>query len=182
MNCQFAEDEIQKSLDGTLTPAERERLDTHLNSCSECRRAWDDHRLLARAARRWTQPAAQDDPGDSFTARIVAQIAIRPEPAFARTPFWLPLAATAILFTLTALLPSLLLPGVDALGTAARETPGWFLTNLRGLPGAVFATWNTLTTSIHLPVWIWGVLLAMGIINALFCVQARQSHARRSLR
>lgn len=181
MNCSFAEDEIQKSLDGLLTPAERERLDAHLNSCPDCRRAWDDHRRLARAAYRWTQPAALDDPGDAFTAQVVSRIVARPEPAFARTPFWLPLAATAILLTLLALLPSLLLPGVDALGAAARETPSWFLTNLRGLPGAVFTTWNALTTGIHLPVWTWGVLLAMGVINGLFCVQARQAHARRSL-
>ncbi len=181
MNCPDAENEMQKSLDGTLTPAEWERLDAHLASCPECRRAWDEHRLLARAARRWTQPAAQDDPGDAFTARVVSQIAARPESTFARTPLWLPLAATAILLTLLALLPSLLLPGVDALGTAARETPGWFLTNLRGLPGDVFTTWNALTISIHLPAWIWAVLLAMGVVNALFCVQARQNHARRSL-
>ncbi|MDQ2800466.1 MAG: zf-HC2 domain-containing protein [Armatimonadota bacterium] len=181
MNCSFAEDQIQKSLDGILTSAERERLDAHLISCPECRCAWDEHRMLARAAGRWTQPAAQDDPGDAFTARVMALIAARPEPAFARTPFWLPLAATALLLTLLALLPSLLLPSVDALSAAVRETPFWFLTNLRGLPGDVVTTWNALAINVHLPTWIWGVLLAMGVINAMFCVQVRQAHARRSL-
>lgn len=179
MNCRSAENEIQKSLDGALTPGERVRLDTHLESCAACRRAWDEGRLLARAAGRWARP--QDDPGDAFTVQVLARIASRPAPAPVHPPLWLPLAATILLLALLAWLPGLLWPGLDTVGVAARQTPGWLLSNLRGVPADAFTIWGTLTMGVPTPSWVWAALPAVAVVNAMFCVQTRQAHARRSL-
>ena len=181
MNCRSAEEEIQKSLDGVLTPGERARLDAHLSSCAACRRAWDEHRLLARAAGRWTRPLPQDDPGDAFTAQVLARIAARPAPAPSQALIWLPLAATALLLACLAWLPGLLWPGLDTVGVAARQAPGWLVTNLRGVPADAFAVWGALTAGTPIPSWVWAALPAAAVVNGIFCVQARQAQTRRSL-
>lgn len=181
MNCRSAEDEIQKSLDEALTSGERARLDAHLASCAACVRAREEHRRLARAAGRWIRPQPQDDPGEAFTARVLARIASRPASAPVQQPIWLPLAATVLLLAFLAWLPGLLLPGLDTVGAAARQTPGWLLSNLRGVPGDALAIWGALTGSTSLPAWVWAALPAVAGVNAMFCVQARQAHARRSL-
>jgi anti-sigma factor RsiW len=182
MTCRSAEEEIQKSLDGALTPGERARLDAHLTQCSACRRAWDAHRLLARASGRWAQPAPEDDPGDAFTAEVMARIAARPVPTPVPQSLWLPLVASALLLALLAWLPGLLWPGLESLGLAARQTPGWLLTNLRAVPGDASSAWGALTAGLALPAWVWAALPAVAVVNAMFCVQARLSYARRSLR
>jgi predicted anti-sigma-YlaC factor YlaD len=179
MNCRSAEDEIQKSLDGALTPGQRARLDAHVASCAACRRAWDEGHLLARAAGRWIRP--RDDPGDAFTAQVLARIAARPTPTSVYQSFWLPLAATILLFALLAWLPGLLWPSVDTVGVAACQTPGWLVTNLRGLPADAFTVWGALMTGVPMPSWVWAALAAVVVVNAMFCVQTRQAHARRSL-
>lgn len=179
MNCRSAEDEIQRSLDGALTPGERARLDAHVASCAACRRAWDEHRLLARAAGRWTRP--QDDPGNAFTAEVLARIAARPATVPSRSLIWLPLTATTLLFALLVWLPGLLWPSLDTVGVAARQTPGWLLSNLRGVPADAFTIWGTLTMGVPTPSWVWAALPAVAVVNAMFCVQTRQAHARRSL-
>ncbi len=182
MTCQSAEEEIQKSLDGAMTPGERARLDVHLASCAACRQARDAHRRLARAAGRWARPTPEDDPGEAFTAQVLARIAARPAPIPSRPLVWLPLAATILLLALFAWLPSLIWPGLDTLGVAVRRTPGWLLTNLRAVPGDASGAWAALTTGLALPAWVWAALPAVAVVNAMFCVQARLSYARRSLR
>jgi len=179
MNCRSAEDEIQKSLDGALTPGERARLDAHLASCAACRRAWDEHRLLARAAGRWVRP--QDDPGDAFTAATLARIAARPVLTSHQPLIWLPLAATILLLSFLVWLPGLFWPSLDTVGVAARRTPGWLLTNLRGVPADAFTAWGALTAGLPVPSWVWAALPAVTVVNGMFCVQARQAQARRRL-
>ena len=181
MNCRSAEDEIQKSLDGSLTPAERARLDAHMADCAACRRDWEAHRALARAAGRWARPLPQDDPGDMFNAAVLSRIAARPVSAPVSRPLWLPLAATALLLVLLAALPGLLLPGLDTVGAAARQTPGWLLTNLRGLPSDAVTAWGALTAGVPVPSWAWAALLGAVAVNGMFCVRARQAHALRGL-
>ncbi len=181
MNCRSAEDEIQKSLDGALTPGERARLDAHVASCPACRRAWDEGRLLARAAGRWARPRPSDDPGDAFTAQVLARIASRPVPAPGQPPVWLPLAATILMFALLVWLPGLLWPSLDTLSVAARQTPDWLITNLRGVPADAFTAWGALTRGIPIPGWVWATLLLAAAVNGMFCVQARQAQTRRSL-
>ncbi len=179
MNCRSAEEEIQKSLDSALSPAERARLDAHVASCAACRRSWDEHRVLARAAGRWARPRTEDDPGDAFNAAVLARISARPVPA--NRSFWLPLAATLLLLVFLVWLPGLLWPGLDTVGGAARQTPGWLLSNLRGVPDDAFGAWGTLTAGVPVPPWAWAALLAVAAANGMFCVQARQAHALRGL-
>lgn len=142
MTCRSAEDEIQRSLDGLLTPVERARLDAHIADCAACRCDWDAHRALARATGRWLRPLPQDDPGDAFTAAVLAHVTARPVSIQARPPLWLPLAATALLLGLLTWLPGLPLAGFDTVSVAARQTPGWLLSNLRGVPSDAFAVWG----------------------------------------
>ncbi len=178
MTCRSAEDEIQESLDGALSPAARARLDAHLASCAACRHAWDSHRTLARAAGRWARPRPSDDPGDAFNAAVLARISVRP--VSTNHPLWLPLAATALLLVLLANLPGLLWPGLETVGGAARQTPGWVLSNLRGLPADASAFWGALTAGAPVPAWVWPAFLAAAVVNAMFCVRARQAQGSRS--
>lgn len=181
MNCRTAEEEIQKSLDGLLTPAERTRLDVHMADCAACRRGWAAHRVLARAAGRWVRPLPEDDPGEVFTAQVLARLALRPTPVSRRPLIWLPLAATALLLALLAELPGLLRPGLDTVGVAARQTPGWLLSNLHGVPADAFAVWGALTSGVPVSSWVWAALLTLAVVNGMFCVQARRSQVQRSL-
>lgn len=181
MNCRSCRDQIQESLDGLVTPAERARLDAHLADCAACRREWDAQRTLARASGRWARALPQDDPGDAFNAAVLARIAARPAPMPTRPLVWLPLAATALLLVLLAWLPGPLWPGLGAVGAAARQTPGWLLSNLRGIPADASASWGALTAGVPVPSWTWAALLGSVAANALFCVQARQARTRGSL-
>ncbi len=171
MNCRSAEDEIQKSLDGALTPGERARLDAHVASCAGCRRAWNEGRLLARAAGRWARLRPSDDPGDAFNAQVLARIAIRPAPS--GPALWLPLAATILPLALLVWLPGLLPPGLGTLSDTARQTPEWLAANLRGVPADAFAVWGAVTVGVSVPSWAWAALLAAVIVNGMFCVQAQ---------
>lgn len=181
MTCRTAEDIIQEALGGALSPAARARLDAHLLSCAACRRTFDAQRALARAAGRWARPRPEDDPGDAFNAAVLAQISARPAPASSPRLFWLPLAAATVLLVLLVLLPGLLPPGLNALGGAARQTPGWLLANLRGVPDDASGVWGALTAGVPLHFWVWPAFLAVVSVNALFCVRARQADAPRSL-
>ncbi len=181
MNCCSAEDEIQKSLDGLLTPDERARLDAHVNGCAVCRRNWDAHRVLARASVRWIGPLPQDDPGDAFTTDVLARVAARQTSMPVHSPIWLPLAATALLLVLLVWLPGLLWPGLETVSIAARQTPVWLLSNLRGVPADASVTWGALTMGVPVPPWAWVALSAAVVVNAMFCVRARQAHTLRGL-
>lgn len=181
MNCRSAKDQIQKSLDTALTPGEGARLDAHLASCAACRQARDEHRRLARAARRWARPQPEDDPGDAFTAEVLARIAARPARVPTRSLVWMPLAATSLLLALLLRLPGLLRPSLDSVGIAALQTPGWLAANLRGVPGDALVVWSTLTTGVSLPPWAWAALLAAAVVNGMLCIQARQTRIQRSL-
>ena len=171
MNCQTAEEEIQKSLDRTLTPQERGHLDTHLETCASCRSAWSEHRRLSRAAGLWARPTAQDDPGEAFNASVLSRLAARPQTQSA--PIWLPLSVTLGIFTLFAWLPGLYGAGGEVIGAAARQTPAWLWANLHGFSWDAFASSAASLTAFHLPSWTWSVLLAIGVINGAFCLQAR---------
>lgn len=182
MTCRQADEFVQQGLDGTLTPAERDRLDRHLASCANCRLAWDEHLRLARLARRWVPQAGRiPQAGDAFTAQVLARIAARPAPAPARPAFWLPLAAAALLVAALPLLPrfdGLALPDVMA---ALRALPGWLTGHGQALPSDVFAAWATVKSNVQIPNWIGSAVLAAGTVNGLFYLRA--AHAReRSLR
>lgn len=180
MNCRSAEDELQKLLDGVLTPVERARLDEHLLICRSCRRTVDAQRRLARAAGRWIRPGPQDDPGEDFTARVLTQIAARPVVAPDLPRFWLPLAAMAVLVAIISLLP-LPVPDFGMVGASARLLPDWLLANLHAVPTDASGSWGMLTAGLPLPSWLWAALVGMTAVNGGFYAQARRSSARRSL-
>lgn len=121
-----------------------------------------------------------DDPGDAFTAEVLARIAARPMPTSVHQPLWLPLAATILLFALLAWLTGPFWPSLDIVSVAARQTPGWLLSNLRGVPADAFTIWGTLTMGVLIPSWVWAALPAVAVVNGMFCAQTRQAHARRS--
>jgi len=182
MTCRTADLVIQEALDGALSPAARARLDAHLLSCAFCRQALDSQRVLGRVAGRWARPRPEDDPGAAFNDAVLARISARPAPAPSpRLLLWLPLAATMVLLVLLLSLPGLLPPGLNALGGAARQTPGWLLANLRGVPADASGAWGALTAGVPLHLWVWPAFLAALATNALFCVRARQADAPRSL-
>ncbi len=179
MNCRHAEELIQQSLDGALTPDERARLDAHLTACPACRQAWNEHHQLARLAHRWTMGAGQtNDTGDAFTAQVLARVAARPVSAPSRPAFWRPLAAAALLLTTLAFLPHSLAPNWPDVGAASRELPGWLLANSRALPSEILAAWTAARSSLLLPEWIWSALLGVGAVNGLFYARAAQSRER----
>lgn len=72
--CRTAEQLMQTSLDAALSPAERQRLDSHMEACEACRRAWTEYRQVSRIGGQWVD-AARHDPGDAFTNRVMAAIA-----------------------------------------------------------------------------------------------------------
>lgn len=181
MTCRTAENIIQEALDGALSPAARGRLDAHLLSCVSCRQALESQRALARVAGRWARPRPEDDPGDAFNAAVLARISARRAPAASPRLFWLPLAATVLLIALLACVPGLLPPGLDTVNGAARQTPGWLLANLRGVPSDASGVWGALTVGVPFRVWVWPAFLAAVLVNAMFCLRARQAQMRGSL-
>ncbi len=172
MTCRLVEEEIQKSLDRTLTSLERKRLDAHLASCDVCRHAWAEYRRLSRAAGHWARPTMEDDPGEVFNALVLSRIAARPETL--SPPIWLPLIAALSLMGLFASLPGVYGTGGEVIGAAARQTPAWFWNQLHAVSPQAFTAWASSLASIPLPGWTWSILLAMGVVNGAFCVQARR--------
>ncbi len=113
MTCRDTEELIQQGIDGTLTPAERATLDTHLAACAGCRTAWEEHHRLAHLALQWISEAGRTpEIGEAFTAQVLARIAARPSPVPSRPVFWLPLAAAGLLAVTLALLPYLVEPAL----------------------------------------------------------------------
>lgn len=172
ITCRQAEEEIQKSLDQDLTLPERERLDAHLDCCEACRHAWAELHLLTRAGRRWASPTLADDPGEAFNAQVLARLVTRPVPI--SPPIWLPLLATCLLLGLFAWLPGFGETSGQTIASAVHQTPSWLGVELHSLSWDAFAPWVSSLSSLPLPGWTWSVLLAIGMVNGAFCVQARR--------
>ena len=172
--CETCEILIQRSVDGVLSPSDRERLDTHLMACAECRREWDAQHRLGYLADRWTRrPAAPSGPEDAFTAQVLARLDATPERSRPLSGL-LPAAAALLLLALCVFLPGM--PDSSALNPAASAPglPHWVSANFLALPGDAL-TLLRLPQAYYLPPWAGIALGAMIALNAAFCVHARQS-------
>ena len=180
MTCRFADELIANSLDGSLTRAERERLERHLLECAACRQAWEEQRGLALLARRWVVRAAPTEmPADVFTAQVLARVADRSRPAV--RSLWFPLAALALTIMALAALPHSLWPALPNIGEAAQALPGWMLANGRTLPADTLAIWDDAQRNAVATPWSWGVVVAACLLNAVFYAHAARSRLKGSL-
>lgn len=64
---------------GTLTPAEQETLERHIDECAGCRRLADEQKAVWSALDAWTVPTVSEN----FDQRLHARIAVE-----ARRPWW----------------------------------------------------------------------------------------------
>lgn len=190
MNCLQSEKWIQEALDGALTARERDALDAHLADCAACRAAWAEYRSLARTATVWTRsPIHAADPGEAFTAQVMAQIAARPS-----TPAVVPLAtgprlvwagvvvlvliACGLLFPIPAVptpTPNLL-PHLEA----ALSLPAWLWACVSGLPAAAVQLWSDLMREVSVSGVMIGLLTGALLLNGLLYARTVR-RTRRSL-
>ena len=140
MNCREAETLIQQSLDQTLMPEERQRLEAHFQRCPSCRQAWNEYRQLTQATSVWIKQALADDPGDAFTQRVLAQAAAcsasTVSPGQTQNRLWSSLAWVTALIGLTVVLTMYVWPG-----TLSFPTAGWHLPSGQ--------------TLMNVPRWLW---------------------------
>ena len=195
MNCFDAEELVQRSLDGALTVDERRALEGHLEDCAACRRAREEYRLLSRLATTWTNGTARDgDPGDAFTAQVIAHIASTPSVPVPKPPPWrhrtlVPVALLGVvaalsfalgpyLFTTVAMRAAVLADLLPEQRTLA-EAPGWLIGYLRALPQDGERAWAEVLRGFTLPlVGIPEALVAAVLLNALFFLHALRSYPR----
>ena len=179
MTCQTAETISQKSLDGLLSQTERQLLDTHLETCGQCRREYDVQRRLATLADRWISHTLDtSNPGEAFTAQVMARLDTAPKSSW--LSFGLPLTVTLLLLVALMLLPGTSAASAGLLVQTVHRLPLWLLTNFHALPGDAL-TMIRLPQTYLVPSWTGALLLAVIALNSAFCFHARQSALRRSL-
>lgn len=74
--CEHYRLQISQLLDGELPEAQQQTLRTHLHTCPDCQRVYDDFLTLQAAVRGTTA-----EPPAELTARIMQQIRLQPAPA-----------------------------------------------------------------------------------------------------
>lgn len=184
MNCLQADQWAQRALDGDLTAREREALDAHLLDCAGCRAAREEYRLLARTATVWARrPIHEADPGEAFTAQVMAQIAARTSaPAPAPVPVWQALAvaglvlaallACGLLFPLTQMHVSPVAADLMPRPQAALDLPVRLWDAARGLPSATARLWEALTANVTVSGTMVSLLFAALLLNGLLYARA----------
>lgn len=169
------QDLLALSLDGALSPSERVRLDAHLDLCAACRRTLAENRRLDQAAGRWMRrTVTESDPGEAWTAAVLAQVAARPAPVPDRRRLLLAWAALGACLVLLCVLPTALSVTVPNFGSV-RSLPFWLLRNGLALPADAAALWSTARAAPFGP-WnllpLWGMLAIAGLLNLLFAARA----------
>lgn len=192
MNCLQAEKAIQETLDGALTARERETLDAHLAGCAACRAAWDEYRSLTRTATAWTRrPIHEADPGEAFTAQVMAQIAAQSAaPGAARVSMGRSLAWAGVVIAALCVC-GLWLPSAPALPLrlspdwlprlqTALELPAWLGALVGELPSASARLWGDLTAGVSVSrTLLMGLLSGALLLNGLLYARAvRPSRGR----
>lgn len=74
--CEHYRLQISQLLDGELPEAQQQTLRTHLHTCPDCQRVYDDFLTLQAAVR-----STADEPPAELTARIMQQVRLQPAPA-----------------------------------------------------------------------------------------------------
>lgn len=181
MTCTQAKAFIQKRLDETLPQPERTALDNHFALCADCRQEWEGQRRLASLTDRWLCRTQElSDPGEQFTAQVLARLEAQPPP---RLRLWLPLTASLLLLTALVQVPGGLPSGngLSFLTRTLQELPGWLLANAAALPDALQSLLR-LPHSVPIPAAASSWLLGIALFNGLLWLNARQSARQRSLR
>jgi anti-sigma factor RsiW len=187
MNCANTETLIQAGVDGELSLAQRQRLDEHLASCAECRATWEAQRRLSQIADQWVRPTLADDPGDAFTAALMAHIAAQPVVASRRVTdtFGWPLAVLLCLVAAFAWLPFVLLPTVSwldlsTLALSAQQLLPWLFASFHSLSSDALAL-TRIPLGFAIPRYAWPVFVLIIALNSAFCVHTRRGQPQRSL-
>ena len=171
MTCTSALLAIQNSLDQTPTQTERLTLARHLETCESCRRECEAQQRLARLTGRWIHRTLEvSDPGEQFTARVLSRLDTRPaSPSFVQT--WLPLVSVlALLLFALAWVPGLAMR--LSLPSSLAFTD-WLRTNFLALSGDALLVFRVPNAG-WLPAWATVLLCGIVLVNAGFCVHARQ--------
>ena len=201
--CAQADRWMQKALDSTLTPAERDSLDRHMETCPACVEIWQQHRELSRLATGWARrPSLAEEGTDEFVAEILSRIKSRPARGTSwRARPWAAALSVALALVLLAVVSSLVapdLPGLPAAPPAPTFSPlpippdsstllphaglqsvrDWIVQDARSLPAAADAAWDTLS---GVPVALMPALVALGAGLLLAALLATQSAFRRRL-
>lgn len=177
MTCGFAKLLIHSSLDRALSQKERLALDAHEETCAACRSEHEAQRHLARLTDRWvSRTLDRSDPGEQFTAQVLSHLKTRPESSPLR--LWVPLAAATLLLGALVLVPGIqgsigIQSSIEMPAQALLLLPGWLRTNLMALPGDTLAALR-LPQATFLPAWTTLLLFGVILLNAGFCVYARQ--------
>lgn len=169
MTCTLAHAAIQNSLDQTPTQAERLALEAHLEMCAACRQEYAAQRRLTWLADRWVSHSLEVfDSDEQFTAQVLSRLDARPAPSRVRA--WLPLCAVLLLLFALAWVPSFAihLPLPSPVGCS-----DWLRANLAALPGDALRVFRVPPVN-WLPAWTTALLLGVGLLNAGFCLHARQ--------
>ena len=169
MNCNSAHAAIQNSLDQTPTQAERLMLESHLEICAVCRQEYQALQRLTRLADRWGNRTREvSDPGEQFTAQVLSRLDTPLAPS--RICVWLPLAAVLLLLFVLASVPGL---NVRLPMPSLLSISDWLRANFLALPGDALAIFRVQQVS-WLPAWTTTLLLGVALLNAGFCLHARQ--------
>lgn len=200
--CEEADRWMQKALDSTLSPAERDALDRHMESCPACAEAWQQHRALSRLATGWARrPSLGEEGADKFVAELLTRIETRPARPFWAARRWALSMTAACALLLVAILSWFIAPSVpplpaippaSAIGPVAiPHSPSallphggidslreWLVQGVCSLPSASSDAWNTLTGE---PVSAVPALVALAVGLVLAAVLAAQTTSRRRL-
>lgn len=169
MNCNSVHAAIQNSLDQTPTQAERLMLESHLETCAACRQEYQVLQRLTHLADRWVNRTREvSDPGEQFTAQVLSRLDTSLAPS--RIRVWLPLAAVLLLLFALAWVPDL---NVRLPIPSLFSISDWLRTNFLALPGDALAIFRVQHVS-WLPAWATTLLLGVALLNAGFCLHARQ--------
>lgn len=117
-DCKKFEPLFDDYLRGGIPRSSAELLDSHLESCANCREALDDLRISARLVREAFEPAL--DPGPGFARTVMARINTAEQWIQEQASFWRPIEALSLRLVFSAALALIFL---FAYGLRVRNTP-----------------------------------------------------------
>lgn len=105
MNCQRYEEWLGDAVDGTLDQARQAELEAHTRGCGECRELLNDLMEIRAAAATLDRPTPSPAVWEAISARIDSPRSPRAAESAGRdrrAPFWMQLAAAAVMMVLGA--------------------------------------------------------------------------------
>jgi anti-sigma factor RsiW len=117
-DCKKFEPLLDNYLRGKVPPSVAESVDSHLESCANCREALGDLRISSRLVSGAFEPAA--DPGPGFARVVMARINTAEEWIQEQVNFWRPIEALSLRIVFSA---ALVLIFLFAYGLQIRNAP-----------------------------------------------------------